>query len=222
MPTIQFCIFERKNMRKKLIIVPLVALIVGVTSCNRNSDQAQKESDEVVCSYSYNKDQSTLEWTAFKFTEKSPVKGSFNTIKIEGLKKSDDPKKMIESLTFSIATNSVETQNEERNAKIASLFFKTIHTETITGKVKSLGKDGKAVIVITMNNLSKDVEGTYTLEDGKFSFHATIDVLKWNASEGIQTLNTACKDLHTGADGKSKLWSEVEIAFTTELMMECE
>lgn len=209
-------------MRKKLIIAPFILLMVGVTSCNRSVDKAQKESHEVVCSYSYNKDQSTLEWTAFKFSEKSPVKGSFNDIKIGGLTKSDDPKKMIESLTFSIATNSVETQNEERNAKIASLFFKTIHTENITGKVKSLGNDGKAIIVISMNKLSKDVEGSYTLEDGKFSFQATIDVLSWNASEGIQTLNTACKDLHTGADGKSKLWSEVEIAFTTELMMECE
>jgi len=208
-------------MRKQIIIVPFIALLVGVVSCNRNPESEQNKSNELVCSYSYNKTQSTLEWTAFKFTEKSPVKGSFNSINIEGLQKSEDPKKMIESLQFSIATNSVETQNEERNAKIASLFFKTIHTETITGKVKSLGKDGKAVIVITMNNLSKDVQGTYTLEDGKFSFHATIDVLKWNASEGIQTLNTACKDLHTGADGKSKLWSEVEIAFTTELMMEC-
>ena len=138
------------------------------------------------------------------------------------MESSDDPKKLIESLTFTIETSSVETQNEERNGKIAKLFFTTIGTPQITGKVKSLGEDGNATVEIKMNNLSQDVVGSYTLIDGKFSFNATIDVLKWNAGAGIKELNTACKDLHTGADGVSKLWSEVALSFTTELSSDCE
>ena len=60
-----------------------------------------------------------------------------------------------------------------------------------------------------MNGIDYDVVGDYTLEDKLFSWESTIDVISWNALSGIDALNEECKDLHTGADGESKLWSEV-------------
>jgi hypothetical protein len=162
-----------------------------------------------------------LVWTAFKFTEKKGVEGSFNVINVESDGASKDPKKVIESISFLIETSSVETQNEERNGKIAKLFFGTIGTKNIKGRIKSLSESGKATIEIEMNAMKKDVVGKYTLVDANFSFTATIDVVDWNAGGAITVLNTACKDLHTGADGKSKLWSEVDLSFTTTLKKEC-
>lgn len=211
-------------MKRSIIVYTFAALIVGLTSCQGKTDSEKTEettATEKSCVYSYNSEQSVLEWTAFKFTEKTPVKGTFNEISIEGMDNSKDPKKMIESLKFSISTASVETQNEERNGKIAKLFFGTIGTDKITGKVKSLSDNGKATVQIEMNKMKQDVLGDYTLEDGKFTFNATIDVMKWNAGGAITALNTACKDLHTGADGKSKLWSEVDLSFSTELLSDC-
>ena len=209
-------------MKRGILFLALVGLILTAQSCGGETKTETTDEAEKSCFYSYNSGSSVLEWTAFKFTEKTPVKGTFNEIKIEGIESSDDPKKLIESLTFTIETSSVETQNEERNGKIVKLFFGTIGTPQITGKVKSLGEDGNATVEIKMNNLSQDVVGSYTLIDGKFSFNASIDVLKWNAGAGIKELNTACKDLHTGADGVSKLWSEVALSFTTELSSDCE
>lgn len=211
-------------MKRSIIVFTFASLFMGLTGCQGKSDAEQTEETskkETSCEYSYDAEKSVLEWTAFKFTEKTPVKGTFNEINIEGMEKSTNPKKMIESLKFSISTASVETQNEDRNGKIAKLFFGTIGTEKITGEVKSLSDNGKAVIVIEMNKMKQEVMGDYTLEDGKFSFNATIDVLKWNASSGITALNTECKDLHTGTDGKSKLWSEVDLSFSTELLSDC-
>jgi polyisoprenoid-binding protein YceI len=209
-------------MKSGILFLALSGLILTMQSCGSETKTETTDEAEKSCFYSYNSGSSVLEWTAFKFTDKTPVKGSFNEIKIEGIESSDDPKKLIESLTFTIETSSVETQNEERNGKIVKLFFGTIGTPQITGKVKSLGEDGNATVEIKMNNLSQDVVGTYTLIDGKFAFNATIDVMKWNAGAGIKELNTACKDLHTGADGVSKLWSEVALSFTTELSSDCE
>ena len=40
---------------------------------------------------------------------------------------------------------------------------------------------------------------------------ATMDITKWNAVEALNSLNIACKDLHKGADGVSKTWSEVAL-----------
>ena len=210
-------------MKKHILFLAFSALFIGLSSCGGDKtateDATQQEKN---CFYSYNSGSTVLEWTAFKFTEKTGVNGTFNKITIEGMEKSDDPKKMIESLTFSIETASVETQNEERNGKIVKLFFGSIATPMITGKVKSLSDNGKATIEIEMNKMKKDVVGQYTLEDGIFDFSATIDVLNWNAGNGITILNTVCKELHTGADGKSKLWSEVDLSFTTELMSDCD
>lgn len=212
-------------MKNSILIASFASLFLSLTSCKGDSDKAvEKETVEqgTACFYTYNSSSTVLEWTAFKFTEKTPVAGTFNEIRVEGMEKSDDPKKMIESLKFTISTISVETQNDDRNAKIAKTFFGTINTEEITGKVKSLGKDGKATIEIKMNNINRNVVGEYTLEDGKFSFNASIDVLDWKAGNGIEALNTLCKDLHTGTDKKSKLWSEVDLSFTTELMSDCD
>ena len=72
-----------------------------------------------------------------------------------------------------------------------------------------------------MNGKAVDVIGTYTLEGETFSFSATIDVAQWDGMGGIDALNEICRELHTGADGKSKLWSEVDLSFTTSLKKEC-
>jgi hypothetical protein len=173
------------------------------------------------CAYSYDQENSVLEWTAFKFTEKAPVKGTFNSIQVDGLSSAESAKELIESLSFSIETGTVETQNEERNGKIAKYYFETTNTPKITGKVKSLSDNGKATFEITMNGKPVDVVGVYTVVGKTFSFTATIDVAKWDSLEGIDTLNEICKDLHTGADGKSKLWSEIDLSFTTTLKKEC-
>lgn len=210
-------------MKRSIIAFAFLGLVTGITSCGGKEEPATEQvKEEQACFYTYNKEMSVLEWTAFKFTEKTGVKGTFNEFNISGMERSDDPKKLIESMRFSIPTATVETQNEERNGKIAKLFFGTIGTDEIKGKVKGLSDNGKATIEIEMNNMKKDVVGDYTLEGGKFTFNATIDVMKWNGGAGITALNTACKDLHTGTDGKSKLWSEVELSFTTELMSDCE
>lgn len=209
-------------MKKKILFGLFIATSLTITSCS-GEKESEKPKDEVKsCFYSYNSGTTVLEWTAFKFTEKAPVKGTFNTINITGIEGSDDAKKLIESLSFTIETSSVETQNPERNGKIAELFFGTIATPQITGKVKSLSDNGKSTLEIKMNNVSQDVVGDYTLEDGNFSFNSTIDVMKWKADKGIDMLNTACKELHTGADGKSKLWSEVDLSFSTELSSDCD
>jgi hypothetical protein len=76
-----------------------------------------------------------------------------------------------------------------------------------------------------MNDITNDVEGDYTLEDNVFTFNTEINVENWNAQAGINSLNEACKDLHTdveNGDTESKLWSEVTISFSTELTKKCD
>lgn len=208
-------------MKKSIVYLGILSVALIFTSCGGDEAKTEEAAQEQACFYKYNSGSTVLEWTAFKFTEKAPVKGTFNEITYEGKESSDDLEDLVKSMSFSIQTASVETQNEERNGKIAKLFFETIGTPVIKAKVLKL-ENGKATLEIMMNELSKEVTGEYKLEDNKFSFTGTIDVANWNGMKGIETLNAACKDLHTGADGKSKLWSEVDLSFTTEFSSDCE
>ena len=207
-------------MKKAWFYILSAATVLTFGACSGSSEE-KAEAKAPACTYSYDESSTVLEWTAFKFTEKAPVKGTFNVIKIDALSGAEDAKKMIESMSVKIETNSVETQNEERNGKIATYFFQTVATPEITGKIKSLSDNGKATMSLTMNSITKDVVGDYTLDGDTFSFTASIDVANWDATKGIDALNTICKDLHTGADGKSKLWSEVDLSFSTTLKKDC-
>ena len=199
----------------KSILIGLIVLTL-LASCSGDAENVQTKDEAAAAFYSYNEGTTKLEWTAFKTSERIGVPGGFNEVEITG-DSSDDPTEVIKSLVFSINTASVETNNEDRNGKIAKHFFESIKTPVITGKVKSLGKNGKAIIEIKMNDVSVDVEGDYTLDDTDFTFKSMIDVASWYAMNGIEALNAICKDLHTGTDGVSKLWSEVELSFSTSL-----
>ena len=210
-------------MKKIISIASFFALGIVFTACKGDTETAVEpdESAKGACFYSYNEGATTFEWTAFKTNDKVGVKGGFNEITVES-EGSDDPIAVLESITFSMKTSSVETNDEGRNGKVAKFFFETINTPTIEGRIKSIGKDGKAIISVTMNGMNADVKGDYTLNDGDFSFTSTIDVSLWNAHEGIKALNTECNDLHKGKDGVSKLWSEVALSFTTSLSSDCD
>jgi hypothetical protein len=199
-------------------------IVCSLLSCgqDKQKENQMNSDDGKGCFYSYNHSSSVLEWTAFKFTEKTGVKGTFNEIIVETPQGSDEPVSVLQGLKFKIPTSTVETQNEERNGKISGIFFKTFLTDTIRGSIKKIDlTKGTAAIVIEMNGKSKDVTGQCSLVKGQFSFTSSIDVNDWNGSEAIKALNTACKDLHTGADGKSVLWSTIDLSFKTELMSDC-
>ena len=205
-----------------------IGVSLFLSSCGGSEETQELSSDQTIenCIYTYNPALTKLDWTAFKFLRKAGVPGTFTTINVEGAKSGANPKSIIESLSFSIPVNSVETNDPGRNKKIDSLFFgKLNNTALLSGKVVSLGDNGKAILLVTMNDISNEVEGDYTLNDNVFKFNTEINVERWNAQSGIKSLNEACKDLHTdveNGDTESKLWSEVTISFSTELTKKCD
>ncbi|MGB0933056.1 MAG: YceI family protein [Lishizhenia sp.] len=213
----------------KVFLVGLTSLFFVLSSCGEKSDETiSKEENKAVenCYYEYSPADSKLEWTAFKFLRKAPVGGTFTTISVNGGDKTGDKIGLIENLSFSIPVSTVETKNSDRNKKIDSLFFGSFTIpETINGEVVSLGDNGKAIIAISMNGITNEVEGNYTFNDATFTYTSSIDVLNWNAGAALNALNVACEDLHTdieNGDTESKLWSDVAISFSTTLKKKCE
>jgi len=208
-------------MKNRIVFFSALTVTLLMSSCTSEPKEIEVVKPEPTCKYSYNAESTEFEWTAFKTTEKVGVAGSFNEIKVTSIEVDND-KDVIESIQFSMNTASVETNNEDRNGKVAKHFFETINTETIDGSIQSLGEDGKAIVEISMNDLTIEVEGDYELNVGIFTFETMIDLSLWNAISGVDALNEICKDLHTGEDGVSKLWSEVQLSLKTTLTKTCE
>lgn len=200
-----------------------IGLLFACSGSGEEAAQDEPQEDKSpICFYKYNPTATTLEWTSFKYSDKAPVKGTFNDFTVDGMKGSDDIMVLLKSMTIEINTGSVETQNEDRNGKIAKHFFGTLETEKIKGKIVDVTEDGKATIELSLHGMTNEVSGTYTWEDNTFAFSGTMDVANWDGMAGINALNEICKDLHTGEDGVSKLWSTVDLSFKTVFDSDCE
>lgn len=205
---------------KKVLFVGLIGLGL-LTSCTSENSQEPKESVPApFCIYSYDENSSEFEWEAYKTENKVAVAGGFNVISVES-DSSEDPIQMIQSIKFEMEASSVESNDETRNNNIKDYFFKTINTAKIVGHFVSIDENGKAKIAVTMNGIEFEFEGDYQYENDLFSFKTVVDMASWNALSGIEALNEQCHDLHMGADGNSKLWSEIALRFKTRIKKEC-
>lgn len=201
-----------KQFFKSMVVTAGVLFLVA---CGGKGEQTAEKDKNVT--YSYTQENSVMEWTAFKFVSKAPVKGTFKKIIVSSITEAKDIKTLAESFGFTIPVNSIETQDESRNAKIIQFFFGTISTEELTGRIVKLADDGTAELEVTMNNITDIVSGKYEITDNYFSFKATMDIAKWSTDKAIAVLNENCKENHT-ENGITKVWSEVDLAFTTKLV----
>ena len=210
-------------MRHFTIITLALSTLLIMAACSQAEiEKTEETAPEKTCTYTYDHQSSVMEWTAFKFIDRTEVKGTFTRIIIKDGGAMNDPKRLIQSLSFSIPISTIETQNPERDAKIAKYFFGTAGIETIQGTMKELKDNGTAMLEITINDITKNVTGMYTVEDGDFTLNATIDIADWNLLTGLEALDRACSAQHKDPGGASKLWSDVDLLFKTTLHAECE
>lgn len=202
-------------MKQFFKIIAVATGVLCLVACGGKGEQTAEKDKNIT--YSYAQENSVMEWTAFKFVSKAPVKGTFNKIIISSITEAKDIKTLAESFGFTIPVNSIETQDESRDAKIIQFFFGTISTEELTGRIVKLTDDGIAELEVTMNNITDIVSGKYEITDNYFSFKATMDIAKWNTDKAIAVLNENCKENHT-ENGVTKVWSEVDLAFTTKFV----
>ncbi|BAV94910.1 YceI family protein [Ichthyobacterium seriolicida] len=193
-----------KKLSLKIIQIFIISLLV---SCFSDKDE-----------YFFSSKNIKLKWTAYKTTDKVPVSGLFEEVYISGAEKSHDLGQSIKNMTFRIPISSINTHDKGRDLKIMKHFFSSmVGTSNIQGYVKEIAENN-IVFSITLNDTEKDISASYTKrEDGVLVISAKMDLLKWNASSSIKSLNAECVDLHKGTDGISKLWNEVDIEIEVDL-----
>ncbi len=203
---------------KKLTLILIAFVTFQFTACKSETKKETKEiekSVEKTALFSLKNAKTTVGWTAYKTTDKIGVKGQFKKINITAGGKGNSIKEAINGAKFSIPVSSIFTKDDSRDFKIRKFFFGVMkNTSLLSGKL-TLEDNTKGTAEITMNGVTEKLSFEYKIENKTFSMNTVMNLEKWSSNSALASLNKVCKDLHTGADGISKTWSDVAIHITS-------
>ncbi len=202
-------------MKQLLKFATPFVLMLFVLSCNSSNKKKKKDQDNEKVTkkeqiYSTDTSGISLQWMAYKFTDKLGVGGTFDQIAFRQEKESESIEDMLKNAEITIVTASVNSKNEIRDPKLRTYFFDVFNTDTITGKILD-SEQGSGVLELKMNDISNDLEYEYTLKNDTLFLTTHLDLLNWNGDKALNSLNNECYELHTGLDGISKLWPDVDV-----------
>lgn len=190
-------------MKKSILALALIATVFA--SCKKEETKVTTEDvlEEVILEkveYS-----NKLEWTAYKTPEKIGVNGTFNTIEVSGVKDSGIVDQDYTGATFKIKTSSVNTKDAGRDDKLKAGFFGLLLGD-INGKFVSF-ENGKAVVELTMNDVTKTKDFTYTVENNILKMNGSIDIIEdFDGVKAFNSIHELCKELHM-----DKTWTDVTL-----------
>ena len=196
---------------KKTIYLSFCLLIF---SCN-TSDKKKKnsiESETSPKSYAYAIDTAGISvmWTAYKFTDKVGVSGTFDYFTFINKKLSNSVENILNKSELAIHTASVNSGNAIRDFKLNTYFFETFNTSVITGTILNI-KEGEGVTRVNMNKTSYKIPFTYALENDTIIVFTHLDLKHWKGEEALATLNKEYDELHKGTDSMSKFWPDIDV-----------
>jgi len=219
-----------KKMKRIIQFSMAVVFFTFFSACEnqsdpKGSDSKADKSNEAECIYSVVNDSTSVTWTAFKTNARVGVSGHFDDIKVWAPEKAISPKDALVGTSFDVVTTSVNSGNAERDPKLVTYFFSTLTDgHIIKGEIISADGNshtGEGRVKLMFNGVTKKIAYTYQIKENKIYIKTGINLDEWDGSAAVKSLNTECYDLHTGADGVSKLWPDVEIEVITLLHKDC-
>jgi polyisoprenoid-binding protein YceI len=199
---------------KKLVLVILSAAVFFV-SCKKDDKKDGAVETASTPGYVIDPSASSITWTAYKTTAKTPVSGKFTQLKVNNPIASETIQGALNGLDFEIPIASFFSNNDVRDNKIKAVFWGVMNnTSFINGTFKDINgddKSGTATVSITMNQVAKDVTLQYTIAGNKMTFKGKLMIMDWGIKEAFDSLHKACEMLHAGDDGISKTWDEVAL-----------
>ncbi|MGB0891191.1 MAG: YceI family protein [Flavobacteriaceae bacterium] len=208
-------------MKKLVPFFIAITLVFAFVSCKSEakkadySSKSKSKTTKTEAAYSLKNANHTINWVAYKTTDKIGVKGQFKKVNITKGGEGNSAKDAINNSEFSIPITSIFTKDTSRDFKIKKFFFGVMDkTELLSGKFM-IENDSIGSVDLTMNGITKNLPFTYSLNGKIFNLKATMKISDWNANDALTSLNDACKDLHKGADGVSKTWNDVSLNITS-------
>lgn len=205
-------------MKKTLLFSLLIISTLGIISCGNDKKKEEiKKENNTKNTYSIEPSTTTINFTAYKTTDKVPVKGQFTKFTIENTKNANSVKEALDGLKFSIPVSSLFTKDTIRDSKLKKFFFGTMENTTEIKGTLHFTNETSGTADITMNGISQVLPITYVIDGQMASIEGIMNLDNWKAQAALEALNVVCFDLHKGSDGVSKTWSDVKIEVATYL-----
>lgn len=192
-------------MKTRNIYGILIMAALFLTACSEKKTQEQAFMTPV-------QDSVTVEWTAYKTTDKLPVKGEFTTVNLDSYGQGSTVISVLDGAEFTINAMELVTGDESRDIKIKESFFGLMNEPgKITGEFMQSGNEW--FVKLKMNGVSVEkLPAKVEITDNTAQITASIQLADFKALEVLEALNKACYDLHIGGDGISKTWDVVDIS----------
>lgn len=197
-----------------------IALAISLSSCKNEKKESKSDTIESAITEKFvvKPEATSVEWTAYKTTEKLPVGGEFKVLKFDN-KEGATPQEALNNLSFSIPISSLFTNDatNTRDAKIMESFFGAmLDTEFLKGTI--MYNNNICTASLTMNGVTQTLPLDVSItEERRVTMTGTMLLKDWDALGALESLNKVCFDLHKGPDGVSKTWDEVAIKVSTYL-----
>lgn len=199
-------------MTKNYLLPVLFLFAISLFSCK---SEAKKETPKAKTSLKLTQENTAVSFTAYKTTDKIPVKGFFSESTAVLPETASTVQEALNGLKFDIPVSSLYTNDTIRDGKLKKSFFGAMmNTATLSGTI-SLKDDVSGNVALNMNGMSADFPISVTYKDNSATINGVIELKNWNALQALASLNEVCFDLHKGADGVSKTWEDVAIEVTT-------
>ena len=196
---------------KNILTYSIIAIFTLVLlSCEKEKKSVEKSAAET--SYVIDALNSTVQWTAYKTTDKVPVKGTFKEINIQNMNEATSAPASLEGLEFEIPVASIFTNDTIRDSKLNTFFFAIMENTLSLKGVFSIENESSGNLALTMNGLTKDLPFSYEMSQDTILVDTKMDLNIWQTQAALESLHQACLALHTGPDGVSKTWDEVAIS----------
>lgn len=204
-------------MRKLVLICLAAVMSFAMVSCGSSSTENKnaKQSAQVDGDFTIYPERASLRWTAFKFTERVGVSGTFSDVTTTDAKKGTSVPACLEKMNFKVNTSSIDSNSEERDGKVQKFFFGTMKGgDSIEGQFGTFNGDGNSGIYqvnLVLNKYRNAVDFEYTVDDKEIVLKGKINLADFDAQKSVDSINKKCEVLHKGSDGISKLWPDVDV-----------
>lgn len=202
-----------KNITKLVLLCLILSVGFSSVSC-------EKEVKKTPAKFSIEPKTITVNWTGYKTTDKVAVNGVFQEIVIQNVKNDTTAVGALNNTNFDIPISSLFSKDTIRDSKLKELFFGVMDaTVSLTGKL-NINADGTGNVDLKMNGVQHKVPINYVVSGQLVELEGTLKLEDFKAESALASISEACFDLHKGADGISKTWSEVGISAAIYLKKE--
>lgn len=193
-------------MKKQILFITMILLFTNLAIAEN-------------CSYKFfNKKNTSVSGTGFKYTNKTGVKAKFTDFNLLNKSSKSSVKELINNTKVSINLHSIDSGNTIRDTNLKKSLFKDLKNDSNV-TIEVISHDEKIIYTnLNLNGSIVKVNFEYEIKDETLTATSTISATDFKLSNQLEMLQKLCHELHIGEDGISKTWTDFDLELVTEIV----